>query len=85
MACSGMKLSAAAADMAGERHAGRCCCRAFCDGGRGSRLYRTSVGGWAWIVGLAPGLGLGYGLASGWGCGQVASSGCRLTPGLGGG
>ena len=37
VARSAMKVVAAALVMAGGRHAGRCCCQALCDGGRGWR------------------------------------------------
>ena len=58
-----MKVVAAALVTVAGRRVGRCCCRVWDRWGR--RLQRTSSGGRAPVVVVAPGLGLGLGLVAG--------------------
>ena len=70
-ACSAMKLVAAAPVTVGRCRVWRCCCRAWDGSGRMSE--RTSSAGRVCAVVVAPGLGLGLGLAAG--CGRGAPTG----------
>ena len=58
-----MKLVAVESVTVGGRRAGRCCCRVW--DGWGRRSHRMSSGGRVRAVVVAPGLGLGLGLAPG--------------------
>ena len=78
---SAIKVAAVASVTVGGRRAGRCCLRAWDGWGRMSE--RTSSGGRAGAVVVAPGLDLGLGLAAGCGRGALTGLGGCLAAVLG--